>query len=128
MLIWIFGAVEHHEVHRSDEKGMAGFLSLQNANVRWFLSVDRDDLPDVAIRANKPTYRSMTVNGEEFEFSEGFTDLHTVVYKQILEGRGYGLDDARAAINLVYEIRNANATAVDGEHCHPFVSGGDDNE
>ena len=124
MLIWIFGAVNHHEVHRSDDKGMAGFLSLEKANVRWFLSVDRDDLPQVATQANKPTYRSMTVDGEEFEFSEGFTDLHTIVYREILAGRGYGLDDARAAINLVYELRNAKPTPLSGTHCHPFVREG----
>lgn len=121
MLIWIFGTVEHHEVHRSDEKGMAGFLSLKKANVRWFLSVDRQDLPEAGHEAQKPTYRSMTVNGEEFEFSEGFTDLHTVVYRDILEGRGYGLEDARASINLVYELRNAK-TSPNSEYRHPFLN------
>ncbi len=121
MLMWIFGDVKHHEVHLSDEKRMAGFLELEKANVRWFLSVDKNDLPPEAKEANKVTFRSMSVDGQEFEFSDGFTDLHTVVYREILEGRGYGLDAARPAINLVYELRNAKATRINGGHSHPFL-------
>lgn len=122
MLMWIFGAVKHHEVHLADERKMAGFLELENANVRWFLSVDRSDIPEEVRAAGKNTFRSITVDGEEFEFSEGFTDLHTVVYKEILAGRGFGMEDARASINLVYELRNAKAVAVNGGHSHPFLN------
>ena len=121
MLMWIFGNVKHHEVHLSDKHRMAGFLELERANVRWFLSVDSNDLPDEAKAAKKATYRTLSVDGEEFEFSGGFTDLHTLVYQDILEGRGFGLEDARAAINLVYELRNAKAHQVNGEHSHPLL-------
>ncbi len=124
MLMWIFGDVTHHEVHLTAENRMAGFLELENANVRWFLSVDKNDLPDSAKTSNALTYRSMCVDGEEFEFSDGFTDLHTLVYQDILAGKGYGLAAARAAINLVYELRNAKATRVNGGHSHPFLMKG----
>lgn len=121
MMIWIFGTVQHHEVHFADERKMAGYLELEKARVRWFLSVDKGDLPDEVQAAGKTTFRSLTMNGEEFEFSEGFTDLHTIVYKEILEGRGYGMEDARSAINLVYELRNSVPTAANGNHSHPYV-------
>jgi UDP-N-acetyl-2-amino-2-deoxyglucuronate dehydrogenase len=119
MLMWIFGGVKHHEVHCADDSKMAGFLELEKANVRWFLSVNRDDLPEAAKNSGKSTFRSITVDGEEFEFSEGFTDLHTIVYREILAGRGFGLDDARASINLVYELRNSIPTP--GSCLHPML-------
>ncbi|MDG5467692.1 Gfo/Idh/MocA family oxidoreductase [Deltaproteobacteria bacterium IMCC39524] len=122
MLMWIFGEAKHHEVHLAEDGRTAGFLELEKANVRWFLSVDRNDLPAEAVAAGKATYRSITVDGEEFEFSEGFTDLHTIVYQEILAGRGFGLEDARPSINLVYELRNSIATPIDSEHCHPLVA------
>ncbi|MDB4470708.1 Gfo/Idh/MocA family oxidoreductase [Deltaproteobacteria bacterium] len=122
MLMWIFGEVKHHEVHLADPARISGYLELEKANVRWFLSVDNSDLPEAAVLAQKPTFRSITVDGDEFEFSEGFADLHTVVYKEILAGNGYGLEDARQAINLVYELRNAKATKVNGGHSHPFAA------
>lgn len=121
MMIWIFGSVRHHEVHFADERKMAGYLELEKAHVRWFLSVDNNDLPEDIQAVGKTTFRSLTMDGEEFEFSEGFTDLHTIVYKEILEGRGYGMEDARAAINLVYELRNSVPTAANGNHSHPYV-------
>lgn len=121
MLMWIFGAVKHHEVHLAEDSKTAGFLELEKANVRWFLSVDRNDLPEEAQAAGKSTFRSITVDGEEFEFSEGFTDLHTEVYRGILAGRGFGIEEARPSINLVYELRNAKATPVNGGHCHPLL-------
>ncbi len=107
MLMWIFGGVKGYEVHCADESKMGGFLELEKANVRWFLSVNRDDLPEAAKADGKATFRSISVDGEEFEFSEGFTDLHTVVYQEILAGRGFGLEAARASISLVSELRNA---------------------
>ena len=122
MLMWIFGSVQHHEVHLSSSSHMAGFLELEKADVRWFLSVDRNDLPEQAKAAGKTTFRSLNMDGEEFEFSDGFTDLHTLVYKDILAGRGFGMMDARPAINLVYELRNAKATSTIGGHSHPFVA------
>lgn len=121
MLMWIFGEVKHHEVHLSEDARTAGFLELEKANVHWFLSVDRDDLPVEAVTAGKSTYRSITVDGEAFEFSEGFTDLHTIVYQEILAGRGFGLEDARPSINLVYELRNATPTPIDKSHAHPLL-------
>jgi UDP-N-acetyl-2-amino-2-deoxyglucuronate dehydrogenase len=119
MLMWIFGSVKHHEVHCADESKMAGFLELEKANVRWFLSVNREDIPEAAKISGKSTFRSITVDGEEFEFSEGFTDLHTIVYQEILAGRGFGLDAARASINLVHELRNSKPTP--GSCMHPFL-------
>jgi UDP-N-acetyl-2-amino-2-deoxyglucuronate dehydrogenase len=119
MLMWIFGSVKHHEVHCADESKMAGFLELEKANVRWFLSVNREDIPEAAKISGKSTFRSITVDGEEFEFSEGFTDLHTMVYQEILAGRGFGLDAARASINLVHELRNSKPTP--GSCMHPFL-------
>lgn len=124
MLMWIFGAVKHHEVHHVDERKMAGFLELEQADVTWFLSVDRNDVPEEARAAGKNTFRSITVDGDEFEFSEGFTDLHTVVYKEILAGRGFGMEDARASINLVHELRNAVAMKGGDAHTHPFLKRG----
>ena len=122
MLMWIFGKVQHHEVHLAGPSHMAGFLELEKANVRWFLSVDKNDLPEQAVSKGKPTFRSLNMDGEEFEFSDGFTDLHTLVYQEILAGCGFGLSEARPAINLVYELRNARATLVNGGRCHPFVT------
>lgn len=122
MLMWIFGAVQHQEVHLSDGRRMAGFLELENARVRWFLSVDREDLPEQARLAGKTTHRSLTLNGEEFEFSEGFTDLHTEVYRDIVNGAGFGLDVVRPAVDLVYRLRTATAEKARGEYGHPFLA------
>ncbi len=121
MLMWIFGEVKHHEVYLTENARTAGFLELENANVRWFLSVDRNDLPQKEVEAGKSTFRSIKVDGVDFEFSEGFTDLHTVVYQEILAGRGFGLEDARPSINLVYELRNAKPTPINGGHTHPML-------
>ncbi len=121
MLMWIFGSVKLQEVHYSNEKKMAGFLELDNARIRWFLSVDRNDLPEPIKEKGKPTYRSMAIDGEEIEFSGGFTDLHTMVYKEILDGRGFGIEDARPSINLVYELRNSMPSLSGGERIHPMV-------
>ncbi len=121
MLMWVFGAVKHHEVHLSDKYRMAGFLELERAKVRWFLSVDGNDLPPEIKEAGQTTYRTLTVDGDGFEFSGGFTNLHTMVYKDILTGRGFGLEDARPAINLVYELRNAKPCPVNGNHSHKFL-------
>lgn len=105
MLIWIFGRVEHCELHLSQNNKMSGFFELENANVRWFLSTDRHDLPQEALQKAVPTFRSITVDNKEIEFSGGFTDLHTMVYQGILDGYGYGIEDARASIELVSHLR-----------------------
>ena len=121
MLIWIFGAVKRNEVHHADEKKTSGFLELEKANVRWFLSVDKNDLPEAVKAEAKPTYRSITVDEEEIEFSGGFEDLHTIVYRHTLEGRGFGIDEARPSINLTHEIRNAKPMRTNSNYLHPFL-------
>ena len=105
MLIWLFGPVEKNEVYLSGQKKMSGALELKNADVNWFLSTDRADLPPGTIESGKPTFRSIKVDGEEIQFSEGFTDLHTRVYEETLKGNGFGIDDARPSIKLVHELR-----------------------
>lgn len=121
MLHFIFGKLQRNVVHFSDEQKTAGYLEYENARVRWFLSIDANDLPD-AVKGKKPTYRSITVGGQEIEFSEGFTDLHTVSYQAILDGKGYGIEDARHCVETVDVIRSvAPVTARDSEG-HPFLA------
>jgi UDP-N-acetyl-2-amino-2-deoxyglucuronate dehydrogenase len=122
MLMWIFGGVQHYEVHLANSRKMAGFLELEKAEVRWFLSVGKEDLPSMAVQAGKTTYRSITMDGGEFDFSDGFDNLHTEVYREILAGRGFGIDDARPSIKLVYELQNSPLVPSDGRHVHPFMS------
>jgi UDP-N-acetyl-2-amino-2-deoxyglucuronate dehydrogenase len=112
LLMWLFGPVETSEVHLRDPRRMAGALELEHARVRWFLSVDHDDLPFVPVPGQRSTYRSIAVDGEEIEFTEGFTDLHTRVYDRTLAGHGFGIDDARASIELVHRIRTTRASQV----------------
>jgi UDP-N-acetyl-2-amino-2-deoxyglucuronate dehydrogenase len=106
MLIWIFGDVRKNEVkvHASDHA--KGYLDLERARVSWFLSINYDHIPETAKRAGKRTFRMLSIEQEELEFSEGFTDLHTKSYEAILLGKGYGLDEAEASIRLVHDIRN----------------------
>jgi UDP-N-acetyl-2-amino-2-deoxyglucuronate dehydrogenase len=120
LLIWLFGTVGKIKVYHSDAQTMSGFIELERAKVRWFLSVDSKNLPDSAKAAKKTTYRSITVDGKEIEFSEGFTDLHTKVYEETLAGRGFGLADARPSIELTYSIRSAEISPRD-ELIHPFL-------
>jgi UDP-N-acetyl-2-amino-2-deoxyglucuronate dehydrogenase len=122
MLIWIFGPVQRQEVHLATERTMAGFLELEKANVRWMLSVDRNTLPKPVKAAGKSTYRLLSLDGEEFEFSEGFTDLHTIVYREILSGNGYGVHDARASIELVHDIRESAIVPGTNATRHPMLS------
>lgn len=122
MLIWIFGPVQFQEVHIATDGTMAGYLELEKANVRWLLSVDRNTLPDNVRLAGKTTYRMLLLDGEEFEFSEGFTDLHTLVYTEILAGHGYGVKDARASIELVHVIRESAVTSGIPETRHPMLA------
>jgi UDP-N-acetyl-2-amino-2-deoxyglucuronate dehydrogenase len=120
MLMWIFGDAQYQELHHSDPTRMAGFLRLEKADVRWFLSVNRADLPAQA--AGKPTYRSISVDDREIEFSEKFADLHTLVYRDILSGGGFGIGAMRPSINLVHTLRNAPVQQADGGHRHPLLS------
>ena len=120
MLHFIFGKLQDNRVHLREETKAAGYLEYERARVRWFLSIDADDLP-ADVKGKKPTYRNIDVSGEQLEFSEGFTDLHTTSYREILAGRGYGIEDARHCIETVDVIRQA-AIAVDaGDRVHPFV-------
>ncbi|MCY1230015.1 UDP-N-acetyl-2-amino-2-deoxy-D-glucuronate oxidase [compost metagenome] len=120
MLHFIFGKLQRNVVHYSGTAKAAGYLEYERARVRWFLSIDANDLP-ADVKGKKTTFRNIDVSGEKLEFSEGFTDLHTVSYKEILAGRGYGLEDARHCIETVNVIRSA--TPVQGEQgeVHPFV-------
>lgn len=121
MLLWIFGKLDYQELHHSDERKMAGFMSLEKANVRWFLSVDKNDLPAVARKKGVPTFRSITIDNKEIEFSGGFTDLHTLVYQDILSGGGYGVEDARPSIKVVSELRNMKVGGAHAERSNQFL-------
>jgi len=121
MLTWIFGRVQQIQVFYSDRKKVGGFLELEKANVRWFLSLDKNDLPQKAVAQGKRTYRSILIENEELEFSGGFTDLHTKVYESILQGKGYGLEDARPSIELAYRIRHAQIAPPEPEKLHPIL-------
>ena len=119
MLCWIFGDVEENIVHIKTEFANAGYLKLKNANVRWFLSVNYDYIPDEIKKMGQRTYRSITVDKEEIEFSGGFTELHTRSYEEILKGNGFGLDEAYGSISTVSTIRKQEAIGLKGEY-HPF--------
>tara|TARA_Y100000589_G_scaffold329137_1_gene374911 strand:- start:217 stop:1065 length:849 start_codon:yes stop_codon:yes gene_type:complete len=119
MLIWLFGSVQENIVHVAENKKAAGYLELENARVRWFLSIDSKDLPQAQKDNGQRTYRSIYINGEVLEFSSGFTDLHDLVYQGILNGSGYGTEDARIAIQVSHEIRNAKPVGLVGDY-HPL--------
>ena len=120
MLTWIFGDVQENIVHVSKVDKVGGYLKLKRANVRWFLSVDYNDIPNKIKETGQRTYRSITINDKELEFSGGFTDLHTLSYQEILKGNGFGIDEVRASTNIVYNIRNAEAIGLKGEY-HPLL-------
>lgn len=119
MLTWIFGDVKKNVIHISQYNKTAGFLELNKARVRWFLSVDNNDLPAEIKKKSQSTFRSIKLEGKEIEFSDGFTDLHTVSYQKILQGNGFSLEDAKKSIETVYTIRNAKPKRLQGEY-HPF--------
>ena len=119
MLGWIFGGVRASIVHRRQDDCAAGVLELERARVRWFLSVNNDHLPEAQRVKGQRTYRSITIAGEELEFSDGFTDLHTVSYREILESRGYGLLDAKPSVEMVQAIRQAPLSPLTGDY-HPL--------
>lgn len=120
MLHFIFGALQSNIVHHSSDTKAAGYLEYEHARVRWFLSIDVEDVPAAQREAGQRTFRSITVDGEEIEFSGGFTDLHTRSYEEILAGRGFGLEENRTAIATVSAIRNAAVAPLTGDY-HPFL-------
>ncbi len=120
MLTWIFGAEKENILHLSEYNKAAGLLELEKANVKWFLSIDRNDLPAHLISDKPVTFRSIKMNGEEIEFSEGFTDLHTVSYREILKGNGFGIKDTLPSLETAYRIRNAVPIGLKGEY-HPML-------
>lgn len=120
MLSWIFGDTRKNIVHISEPSKSAGYLELDHARVRWFLSLDYDDIPTSTRAKGSRTFRSITVNGEEIEFSEGFADLHTQTYKEILAGRGFGLMEARQSVETAYTIRNSKPVGLVGDY-HPIL-------
>ncbi|KAA0262479.1 MAG: gfo/Idh/MocA family oxidoreductase [Chloroflexi bacterium] len=120
LLMWLFGSVNGIKVYHTDNERMSGFIELERARVRWFLSVDKNDLPEQANTNGKTTYRSITVDGKEIEFSEGFTDLHTKVYEETLAGRGFGIKEARPSVQLTHDIRQSPLSPID-TLAHPFL-------
>lgn len=120
MLHYVFGDLQQNIVHLCTETKSAGYLEYENARVRWFLSVDFNDVPAKQQAEGQRTFRSITVDGEEIEFSGGFTDLHTRSYEEILAGRGFGLEENRTAIMTVAHIRNADIAPLTGDY-HPYL-------
>lgn len=121
MLTWIFGDVQQNVVHVLTHDRASGYLELEKARVRWFLSINYDTIPKEIRDSGARTFRSITVDNEEIEFSGGFTDLHTVCYQDIIDGNGFGLDEVRKAIEVVYQIRNSKPIGPKGEY-HPFAN------
>lgn len=120
MLQWIFGAVKKNVVHVASHDRVAGYLEFDKARVRYFLSINENTLPKEIRESGKRTYRLLEMDGEEVEFSNGFTDLHTDSYKKILAGEGFGLDEVRPCIEIVHDIRNAQQIGLVGDY-HPFA-------
>lgn len=120
MLSWIFGEVTKNVVHVASHDRVAGFLEMKKARVRYFLSINADTLPEEVRGAGQRTYRAIHVDGEEFEFSEGFTELHTKSYERILSGRGFRISEARDSIQIVHDIRNAKPIGLVGDY-HPMA-------
>jgi UDP-N-acetyl-2-amino-2-deoxyglucuronate dehydrogenase len=121
LLLWLFGHAGECRVYHSDPVRMAGFLELERARVKWFLSIDPADLPYATQSDGPRTHRSITVDGQEIEFTQGFTDLHTHVYEEALAGRGFGIEDARLSIDLAYRIRTTPVSPR-GNWVHPFIA------
>lgn len=120
MLSWIFGKVKENIVHVASHDRVAGMLLFERARVRYFLSINYDTIPPEIKKTGKRTYRNIVCDGEQVEFSEGFTELHTTSYKEILAGRGFGLEDARNCIEIVSNIRTAQAIGLKGDY-HPLA-------
>jgi len=120
MLTWIFGGVKNNTVNIHSTDRAAGYLELEKARVRWFLSINYDAIPEEIKAQGKRTYRSIKIEGEELEFSDGFTDLHTTSYEGILAGKGFRIGETKTAIEIVHDIRNATPVGLKGEY-HPLA-------
>ncbi|MEQ8628958.1 Gfo/Idh/MocA family oxidoreductase [Ekhidna sp.] len=120
MLAWVFGEVKNNIVHVHTHDRAAGYLEFERARVRWFLSINYNVIPEEVKAKGQRTYRSITIEGDELEFSGGFTDLHTKSYEEILKGNGYGIKDAQQAIEIVHDIRHLEPQGLKGEF-HPFA-------
>jgi len=120
MLMWMFGDVQKNHLFLRQSNKASGFIELQHANVQWFLSIDGKDLPKETIEKGKPTHRSITIDGKELEFTEGFTDLHTKIYEEIIKGNGFGIETARQSIETAYDIRHLPLTNIK-ELYHPIL-------
>ena len=116
MLSWVFGEVQENIVHMREKNKSAGYLEFEKARVRWFLSIDETTLPKEIKEKGQRTYRSITVDGEEVEFSGGFTELHTRSYEQVLKGKGFGLKDAKRSIEIAFDIRNKSLSFKGDKH------------
>ena len=121
MLLWLFGGVQRSELHLSEPTKMAGFIELDKAEVTWFLSADRADLPNDVVEKGLPTFRSIEYDGEEIQFSSGFTDLHTRVYEETVAGNGFGIEHARPSIILANELRTSKITENSDAVIHAFA-------
>jgi UDP-N-acetyl-2-amino-2-deoxyglucuronate dehydrogenase len=119
MLSWLFGDLQQNEAHLYTPQKASGYLEYEKAIVRWFLSIDENDLPEQCKKENQRTYRSITIDEDEIEFSGEFTDLHTQSYQHIINGQGFGIDDVRTAIETVHNIRN-NKLKENPSIMHPF--------
>lgn len=120
MLTYIFGEVKENIVHLHTHDRAAGFLFLEKARVRWFLSINEDTLPPEAVEKGSRTYRSIKIGDEIFEFSGGFTELHTKSYEEILKGNGFGIEKAKTAIQIVHDIRHQEPVGLVGDY-HPLA-------
>ena len=120
MLIWIFGDVQKSTVHLMEHDRASGVLNLKNANVRWFLSINADTLPKEVAESGQRTYRTITIDNEELEFSAGFTDLHTESYNHILAGSGFGISETLKSLQLAHQLRHANIAPLTNDF-HPFA-------
>lgn len=119
MLSWIFGDVQEIEIHLQEKHKASGYLEFENARVRWYLSIDANDLPKEIQEKQQRTFRSITVDGNELEFSAGFTDLHTLSYQEILKGNGFNLEEAKPSIEIIHTIRKKEANFKYSKH--PFL-------
>lgn len=122
LLAWLFGSFTASAVHLHEPRRMSGALRFERARVRWYLSVERAELPEAAVAQGRTAWRELTIDGEAVEFSGGFTDLHTRAYAGILAGQGLGIEDARPAIELVHRVRHADVEAP-ADDAHPLLPG-----
>jgi UDP-N-acetyl-2-amino-2-deoxyglucuronate dehydrogenase len=120
MLAWIFGDVLKNDVHIHTHDRAAGYIEFKKARIRWFLSINYDTIPSEVKELGKRTYRSFNVNGKEIEFSDGFTDLHTKSYEQILKGEGFRISESKVAVEIVHQIRNSKPIGLVGNY-HPMA-------